>query len=593
MNISSPYQVPLLSLPSDVSLTLPESKSHANRALIVAVLTNGETLFEGMPRCDDVLVMVRNMQKMGFDVTWIDQKTGKLRVRGGMPRDSKRTAVTLDCHNAGTTLRFLVSLASITKGKWIVTGNHHMKKRPIQPLVSALRSLGVPISAAEGGTPPVHITGGMPLKSTVEIDASMSSQYLSSLLMIAPCLPSGLQISMQTQTASEQYVRLTEAVMRDFGVSVEHHEHSIIIRSQQYISPKQYRIEGDWSAAGPWLALNAITKSNIRFMNLNPHSTQSDRALPAIIETMKNSNDITIDCTDVPDQLMNLCVIAAHRCAKTTFIGAKNLRLKECNRLRVITQELSKLGVPISEHDDGVTVDGQYALPHPETSPVTLNPSADHRMVMAFAIMGMMRGGVLIEDPKCVQKSYSNFFHDLKTVLRSVRPIAIIGMRGVGKSSLARRIASAYKLPCLDTDRLIAKKIGSELAPFIIKNGWSAFRQVEAEVIADAMQHRRVIALGGGAIETESVREILKEKAIVLWIAAEASTIITRLKNAKKKRPSLTGKSHEEEVPEVLARRNPLYKELADITIDGNEEFSLQEESAVRDIASFLLASWI
>ncbi len=592
MNTAS-YSVPLLRLPSSVSLTLPESKSHANRALIVAVLTEGETILNGVARCDDVLVMIRNLQKMGFDIQWMDRAKGVVRVQGGMPTQRKHRPVILDCHNAGTTLRFLVSLTSIVAGKWLVTGNHHMKKRPIKPLVDALCTLGVPISSAEGGTPPVHITGGGALKSSVEIDASMSSQYLSSLLMIAPMLPDGLTIHMKEEIASEQYVRLTEQVMRDFGISIKKENNCYTIPHQSYHSPKKYTIEGDWSAAGPWLALNAITRSSITFTNLNPHSTQSDRALPSIIETMKKNEDITIDCTHVPDQLMNLCVIAAHRSAKTTFIGAKNLRLKECNRLQVITQELSKLGVPIHEHDDGVIVDGSYIPPHPENHPITLNPSADHRMVMAFAIIGMIRGGVLIEDPKCVQKSYSNFFQDLKKVLKNTRPIAIIGMRGVGKSSLARRIASLYQLPCVDTDRLIAKHIGSELSPFIIHNGWSAFRQVEAKIIAEAMQHGRVISLGGGAIETESVRQLLQEKAIVLWISADASTIIHRLEHAKKKRPSLTGKSHTEEVPEILKKRNPLYESLADITIDGNQDFSVQEQSAIEELSSFLLASWI
>ncbi len=610
--MSATRAVPALRFPVEANLRMPGSKSHANRAIVCACLASGTTIIRNATPCDDVLVMVENLQKMGFDISWKHRERGELKIVGGIPSptpnpsprgggercgavkqgfippsgEGLRMGVLLDCHNAGTALRFLLSVAALIPGEWILTGDEHMKKRPIGDLVAALQSLGAKITDTNG-CPPIRIRGGNLSGSTVSLKANVSSQYLTSLLMIAPLLPQGLKIVLSGPLASEPYIDLTEKVMSDFGLKVERKSNTFFVQKSEYHAIQSYEIEGDWSAAGAWLVLNELTGSRITFPNLRSDSLQADRNLPELIRKLRVRGDLTIDCSAMPDQVMNLAVLAAFRDGKTTIIGAANLRRKECDRLAVIMTELRTTGINIAENEDGLVIAGKDRYPLPATH-YPLNSHDDHRMAMCFAILGLKTGMISIDQPDCVQKSYPEFFDHLQSITSLSRPIAIVGMRGAGKSSLARRLAARLKLPYSDSDRVFEAEHGP-IKEFIAKSGWARFREEEERLIAGLLKTGTVLSLGGGATESKLTRNLLRSKAIVLWVQATKGELLRRLESGK--RPPITSLPLHEEVHTLLVERAPHYKEVATIMIPPKLRYSAQIPFAVKALRSLVYPS--
>ncbi len=599
------YKVPALNFPVESVLTLPGSKSQANRAIICAALAEGTTIIRNALPCDDVAVMVENLQKMGFDLSWKDKNAGVLEIKGGLPKSLKLEALSLKlyCGNAGTTLRFLTALACIVPGDWTVTGDEHMRRRPIADLTRALRSLGVEIEDTNG-CPPVRIKGGSLRGGHVKLRAAISSQYLTALLLVAPRLKEGLQIELDGPLTSSGYVSLTKSVMADFGVAVHATGNSFRVSPSSYKArPAGFLVEGDWSAAGVWLVFSALTGSNVSFTNLDPHSEQSDRWLGKAIETLRKPGDVTFDATLIPDQVMNLAVLAAFRNGKTRITGARNLRYKETDRLKILTSELRKAGVDVVETEDGVIVRGNRGdrrdqgnrstsdtsdtsvTSVPSATSCALDPHDDHRMVMCFALLGLLRGGISVTNPGCVAKSYPGFFEDLERVLRTPKPIAIIGMRGVGKSHFGRRLAARLKLKHADADRAFEKKFGP-IRQFVQTRGWPAFRKHEEEIVSSLLQPGLVLSCGGGAIESPKTRAALKSRSIGIWIETSEKELVKRLKSGK--RPPLTKLPLHEEVRMFLKKRAPLYQEVTQIRIPAHLPFSRQIPFAIKKLESLV-----
>ncbi len=582
-----------LELPVDAALPMPGSKSHANRAIIAACLARGTTVLTNATPCDDVVLLVKNIQKMGFRVEWMDRTRGIVKIVGGMP--SKIGHATLDCVLAGTTLRFLTALCAVTPGEWIVTGNERMRQRPIGDLTAALRSLGADIEDSNG-CPPLRISGKALLGGNVTLDASKSSQFLSALLLIAPSIKNGLTVTLSSDPTSVDYITLTRKVMRDFGVNVDRRQNTFRVPVSEYSPPSvRYAVEGDWSAAGAFLVLRVLTGSSIALPNLEPFSAQADAKLPSIIQTLRGNGRRVIDCSGFPDQVMNIAVLAARRKGETILTGARNLRIKETDRLAVITRELRKTGIRIDERPDGLCIRHS-----PKLRSATLDPHDDHRMAMAFAILGCMHPGIKIMDPNCVRKSYPNFWKDLKKLHTSPRCIAIVGMRGVGKSTLGKTFARTLGLRHIDTDAVFSSTYGKmqsvshrgaqhamhgNIHDILRRRGWTFFRQKEEEIVRAHLQPGIVLSLGGGSIESAETRTALKKSAIIVWMRESTGTVIARLR--KLHRPALTDLPLEKEVPLILKRRTPLYAALADITLPP----SLPKKSQVAALRSTLRAS--
>ncbi|MFH0851759.1 MAG: 3-phosphoshikimate 1-carboxyvinyltransferase [Candidatus Peregrinibacteria bacterium] len=568
MNASaSVYGVKPLRLPFDTSLTMPGSKSHANRAIIAACLSKGTTIIQNATPCDDVALMVKNLHKMRFAIRSADRATGTLVIRGGIPqnRDTGKP-IRLDCGNAGTTLRFLTALACIVPGHFLITGERAMLRRPIGDLVSALRGLGAVIEDTNG-FPPIRVLGGEIAGGETRLDVQKSSQYLSALLLIAPSLSKGLNVRLSGKPASPSYIDLTRKVMGDFSVHVRTDKAVISVSaSAAYRSPKHSAVEGDWSAAGSFLVLSELTGGKIRFPNLSPDSSQGDRALPTVLQHMRKKGRLTVDCAYFPDQVMNLAVRAAFRHGMTVLKGAGNLRLKECNRLSVLVSELSKTGIRIRENADGVTIRGPARI-----KPALLDPHDDHRMAFCFALLGSLCPGIRIKNPACVSKSYPHFFKDLEHLHRSPRCIAVVGMRGSGKSTLALALSKKLHLRHTDTDVVFERKHGP-IRKFVLESGWNAFRKEEERIVSESLQPGTVVSLGGGAIESKLCRDRLKESAFVLRLSVPASIIIERLRAGG--RPPLTDLPLDVEVRKVLKERTPLYRSVADLTLSETKNLS-------------------
>lgn len=563
--------------PADATLELPGSKSEANRVLIAAATSGAQVRVLGATPCDDVRHLVAGLGVLGHAARFADEARGVVDV--GPRAGSAPAAGELRCGNAGTALRFLVSLAAITPGEWTITGDHRMQRRPIGPLVAAWRQLGASITDTDG-CPPVRVRGGAPRGGTVRLDASVSSQFVSSLLLVGATLPDGLQVEFAGPLASAEYAELTCDVLRRCGVRAALHAGGATVGAGAPAPPPTIAVAGDWSAFGTWACLSLLTGSRIQATNLRTVSHQPDEQFAAVLARFAAPGDRTIDVSPVPDQFLALAVVAALRPGTTRLTGAANLRHKECDRIAVMARELRRVGARIDELADGLVVHGGAPL-----HGATIDPEGDHRVAMAFALLGLVVPGIAIADPGCVAKSYPTFWDDLEAVSRSLRCVAVIGMRGAGKSTFGQALAERVGCAFADVDRQF-EKVHGPIGPFVAARGWPAFRAEEARLVGPALAPGRVVALGGGAIEDPATRALLRERTLTVWLDAPAELLRARLAADPAPRPSLTGAPVADELAPVLARRRPLYAAAAHLRIDAALPTAAQVDAALAALAA-------
>ncbi|MCA9319835.1 MAG: hypothetical protein KDB53_03825, partial [Planctomycetes bacterium] len=556
--------------------------SHANRLLALAALHPGRRVLMGATPCDDVQTMVDGLTTLGFRLEWQDRSRGRIVIDGGLPVHEGNG--TLPCGPAGTALRFLVAIAALVPGEWTITGDERMRERPIGPLVSALRELGVEAEDASG-CPPVRVRGGTWRHDACRLDASLSSQFLSALLLAGSAREGGIQVDLTTALASPGYLRATESALRHFGHGLEREGERLRLVSVPSRGRRLLRVDADWSAAGFWLVLSSLTGGDFHDPALwKGGSDQPDFDLPKMLAFMRKPGDLDLDLSALPDQAMNLAVVAARRRGRTRFRGLANLRHKECDRLTVMTREFQRAGITIKEEPDGVIIEGPATL-----RPCTFNPEGDHRMVMALALLGSLADGLSVSDADCVSKSYPGFIRDLERAHERARAIAIIGMRGAGKSSLAVSLARVLGLRSLDTDAIVEARLGQSIADVVRHRGWSAFRDAESQAVATALEPNCVVALGGGAIETEDVRCRLQDRAVVVWVREAVPTLVTRLR-ANEDRPRLSDAALEDEVASFAARRDPIHAMIADIVLPSGVDLETRTSQcwqALQDLCSW------
>ncbi len=566
--MSAPRAVPMLGWPSSAELLLPGSKSVANRLLVAAAIAATPTRLCGVPASDDVQHLLQGLRTLGHRVD-VDADRGDGGLGDGATVTvTPRTAATpgageLFCGNAGTALRFLVSLAAITKGTWTVTGDAAMQRRPIGPLVAAWRQLGVDVRDTNG-CPPVHVqSDGPPCGGVVTIDASVSSQFVSSLLLVGSALPDGIDVRYAGDAASREYTQLTCRTLAAFGIDASTDEQGARVRPCRAAATRELFVDGDWSGMGVWTCLAHATSAQLTARNLVRESGQADEALGALLAQLPALGDTTIDVATMPDQFLNLAVLAALRPGTTTFVGGANLRVKECDRLAIAARELAKLGADVTERADGLVVRGGRAL-----HGGVVDPANDHRVAMAFALLGLLSPGIAIADPACVAKSYPTFWRDLDLVLAARPPLVLVGMRGVGKTTLGRALAARTGAAFVDVDeRFVA--LHGPIAAFVAQHGWPAFRAREAELVAASLQPNTIVATGGGAVTEARTRSLLRERARVVWLEAPVDVLRARLAKDAAQRPSLTGAPVLDELAKVLAERTPLYAEVAHVRVDA------------------------
>jgi 3-phosphoshikimate 1-carboxyvinyltransferase len=387
----------------------PGSKSITNRALLLAALAEGTSTLTGALKSKDTVLMARALREMGVTVEEPDATSFRVTSSGKLTAP----AAPLFLGNAGTATRFLTAAVATIDGTVIVDGDEDMRLRPILPLVDALNSLGIAADAPTG-CPPVTIRGnGHFGKGRVEIDASLSSQYVSALLMAAPFGEGPIEVALSGKDIGARgYVDLTLAAMRAFGASVEARDDGSWLVQPTGYKATDFHIEPDASAATYLWGIEALTGGNIDLGVAVDAFTQPDAAAQALIASFPNMPAI-IDGSQMQDAVPTMAVVAAFNNHPVRFVGIANLRVKETDRIRAVANELNRIrpGLAVEEGDD-LVVHSDPSLAG-QTLPARIETYHDHRIAMSFALAGLLMQGITILDPVCTGKTYPDYWEML------------------------------------------------------------------------------------------------------------------------------------------------------------------------------------
>lgn len=571
-----------LEKPAKAEVTIPGSKSYTNRALLMAALTKDKVKIINPLLSDDTKAMMQCLQTLGVKINVLEDSIEVI----GSVYDIKNNNYELDANLSGTTIRFILPLLSIIPGVKILKGKAELNKRPIKILVDALRQLGAQIDYIDKeGYPPLRIASSTLKAGTVILDGSISSQYLSALLMIAPLI-GGLTIKVDGAQVSKPYIDMTIDTMKKFGVNAVNQEYKkYIVPEKQAYKIKQYIVEGDFSSAGYFLAIAALTKSTFTLKNINPDSLQADRKILNVLKEMGSKitygeNEITIqgkgvkavevNMIDFPDQAQTLAVLAGFADGITKLSGVQSLRVKETERVIALENELKKMGIQTSSTNDTLIIHGG------SPRPANINTYGDHRMAMSFAVAGTMLSGMKINDPDVVSKTFPDFWKKLNAIgvqTELISPnIVLIGMRGSGKTTIAKLLSQKLNREYLDLDEIMIKKIGMTIPEIVEKYGWDYFRDQESTIVEEvSLLENKVISTGGGVVTRAKNISALKKNGVVILLNASVEVLLDRIGDDSN-RPSLTNKStRKEEIEELLKQRKRLYEEAADEIIDTSK----------------------
>jgi len=389
----------------NIQLHLPASKSISNRLLIMSALSGGELVVEGLSDSDDTRIM---QDLLGS-------------------REYIRNA-----GHAGTAMRFLTAYFSLAGNEVLLTGTERMQNRPIGELVNALRKMGADIEyASREGFPPLKIKGKALKGGRLSVNSGISSQFISALMMIGPCLDGGLEIELTGETISSSYLEITAGLMKRAGINIQTAPNLISIQPGIY-APGAYPTEPDWSAASYWFSVAGLYGDSEIFLGgFQEKSLQGDSALTGIYDGLgvKSSfladglklsseavskHHFQFDFTENPDIVQTLVPYCMAQGITFDFTGCRSLRIKETDRIAALRNETAKMGCTLGHSDDGDHIwwDGKEKAVFPQG--ITFNTYKDHRMAMAFAPLCIPAGEVIIDDPMVVTKSYPCFWDDFR-----------------------------------------------------------------------------------------------------------------------------------------------------------------------------------
>lgn len=423
--MSSPRYIRPLSAPPDACVGLPGSKSITNRALLLAALCEQQVTVVHALHSEDTQVMQESLRRLGFRVE--QREGGTIVVQGEGGRIPAQQAE-LWVANAGTAARFLTAMVALGRGTYRLDGTPRMRQRPIQPLLEALNALGAEaVSELGTGCPPVVVRGRGLHGGEVSVRGDISSQFLSALLMVAPYAGHGVTVRVEGDLVSAPFVQMTLRMMAQFGVQAQWEgEHITVPAPQRYHLPGEalYRVEPDATAASYFFAAAAITGGRVWVRGLSRESLQGDVRFVDILEQMGcrvrwlpegvevtgtgGLHGVDVDMSDISDTFITLAAVAPFADSPTRIRGVEHARYQESNRVTAVATELRRLGVQVEEHPDGLTV--YPGTPHGGT----VHTYQDHRIAMAFSLIGLRVPGVAIADPDCVEKTFPHFFETLQ-----------------------------------------------------------------------------------------------------------------------------------------------------------------------------------
>lgn len=402
------YQVSVHKKQISGSINLPASKSISNRALIIDALNYSPFPLQNLSDSDDTVVLeaALNSYNNKFDIG-----------------------------HAGTAMRFLTAFLAKIVGEWEVTGSERMQQRPISILVDALNSLGAQISYLKNdGFPPLKILGSHLTGKTLELDGSISSQYISALLLIAPTIENGLTLKLTGNITSRSYIELTLQLMAKFGIQHRWEENEITVPEQKYL-PIDFTVEADWSGASYWYQILALCESgeilleNLQlkslqgdsdiaswFVQFGVHSTQKEHGVMLSKTDDLKPEKLVLDFIENPDVAQTMACLCVAKEIPFHFSGLKTLKIKETDRIAALQNELEKFGAVLTEPENGeLAWNGELDFAKKVEIP-SIETYHDHRMALAFAPMALAGIKLNIKDPMVVTKSYPGFWYDLKNV---------------------------------------------------------------------------------------------------------------------------------------------------------------------------------
>jgi len=415
--------------PVDADVRVPGSKSITNRALLVAALAHGGSHLTGALFSDDTRYMAAALNALGVPVE-TDEANAAFRVRGG-GGTFPATEADLFVGNAGTAMRFLVAALPLGHGAYRIDGIPRMRQRPIGPLLQALNDLGGDVRGElEPGYPPVLVNAaGLP-GGRCRMAGDQSSQYFTALLLAGPCAARGIEVEVIGDLVSKPYLPMTAAVMAAFGVAPEldtERWRTLKVAPGRYVG-RDYAIEPDASNASYFFAAAAVTGGRVRVPGLGRQSTQGDLRFVDVLAAM--GADVTeredfvevrgpagglrgvdLDLGPISDTAQTLAAIAPFASGPTTIRGVAHARLKETDRVAAMATELRRLGQEVEEFPDGLRIEPRPIVP------ADVHTYDDHRMAMSFAIAALRAPGVRLEDPKCVAKTFPDFFDRLDAIV--------------------------------------------------------------------------------------------------------------------------------------------------------------------------------
>lgn len=410
-------------------VNLPGSKSVSNRALLLSALAKGTTTITNLLKSDDTKRMLEALEKIGVKYELSNNDT-KCIVHGNGGRFECVEPLELFLGNAGTAMRPLTAALAASKGTFTLTGEDRMYERPIGHLVDALRMAGAKVTYLKNeGFPPLEIEGTELNGGEVMVDGSVSSQFLTALLMAAPLAKNDVTIKIKGELVSKPYIDITIGMMKCFGVEVTNNNYqSFNIKGNQvYVSPQNYLVEGDASGASYFLAAGAIAGS-VRVTGVGINSVQGDTKFTKVLCAMgakvtigddyieckkANLKGVDLDLNEIPDAAMTLVPLALFAKGKTVIRNVGNWRVKETDRLSAMATELKKLGIECVEGEDYLEI-----IPGKVKNNVEIDTYNDHRMAMCFSLVSFMTN-VIINDPDCCSKTFPDYFEKFAQICKN------------------------------------------------------------------------------------------------------------------------------------------------------------------------------
>jgi 3-phosphoshikimate 1-carboxyvinyltransferase len=411
-------QIRPINRPVDAEVAVPGSKSVTNRALVVAALADGTSEIRNALFSEDSYWLMDALARLGFGVR-ADGAKGSITVHGG-GGEIPRGGVEISVGNAGTAARFLPPVLALGEGPYYVDGVPRMRERPVSDLVDAMRGLGAAVDySGEEGRFPLTVRGGGLAGGETTVEVGKSSQFLSGLLMAAPAADAPVTLNLSGDLVSRPYVGITTGLMREFGVPVTESSRRYRIEPASY-SARKYDVEPDASAASYFFAAAALTGGRISVSGLGEGCSQGDLRFVEILEKMgcavetgarstevrgpDKLRGVEADMNEISDTFITLAAIAPFASTPTNITGISHTRHQETDRVSAVATELRRLGVEVEESHDSLRI-----IPS-KLVPARILTYGDHRIAMAFSLVGLVFGGVTILDPECVTKTFPEYF---------------------------------------------------------------------------------------------------------------------------------------------------------------------------------------